>query len=237
VTKQEKKPSGCLHLKDDVHRHGSQGRQADQEARCLAARDHDTAPPEVPPTDDRAAFHRFCRQLKDLEARGHAAANPAMLGPDVYRAVLTDYDERHHYLGAAVLAALWKRFIARRRGVLPPGWLSKWRDLIRDEHRAIASWERGRAKTMKVIAAGEAAREATSARKKREAERVQPKLYQPRAGSWAAERERAEKAQRADTEWLRSIGPKARKVELEKRRAAAFAAYDERRAQLDRLRR
>jgi hypothetical protein len=57
--------------------------------------------------------------------------------------------------------------------------------------------------------------------------------YQPRAGSWVAEREQAEKAQRADIEWLRSIGPKARKGELEKRKAAAFAAYDRRRAESD----
>jgi hypothetical protein len=35
--------------------------------------------------------------------------------------------------------------------------------------------------------------------------------------SLGPEREQAEKAQRADIEWLRSIGPKARTGELEKR--------------------
>jgi hypothetical protein len=59
--------------------------------------------------------------------------------------------------------------------------------------------------------------------------------YQPRTGSWVAEREQAEKAQRADIEWLRSIGPKARKIELEKRKAAALVAHDEQRAQSDRV--
>jgi hypothetical protein len=60
--------------------------------------------------------------------------------------------------------------------------------------------------------------------------------HEPPAGSWVAEHERAEKVRQADAAWLRSLGKKARKVELEKRRAAMFAAYEAQRARSDRIR-
>jgi hypothetical protein len=127
-------------------------------------------------------------------AEGALSESPEMPGPKVYRAALRPHQDDP--LSAQALAALWKRFCRCRRGVLRDGWKWAWQDLVDDECRAVALWEQRRGKTLKIIEAGKAAKEAARVRKLSPAERM------------------AEHRARVD---------------------AMMAAYDEQRAQADRV--
>jgi hypothetical protein len=254
-------------------------------------------------------------------AEGALSGNPEMLRPDIYRAALRPH--RDEPLSALALAALWKQFCRRRRGVLRDGWESAWRNVVEQERRAVEHFKRRRERTLEVVAKGKAAAEAalvraltpeqraveTDAEKavhwaryrvedkrrvarntiianalepERQAAREALRLAETEVvrfeadhkriveehrretykrisedrrrqkckrqheereryraamngSSWAADRERSRLAQEEDAKWLRSIGTKAREIELEKRKAAAFAAHDERRAEADKV--
>jgi hypothetical protein len=88
---------------------------------------------------------------------------------EVYQAALWPHQDAP--LGAQALAALWKRFCRCRRGLLRDGWKWAWQDLVDDGCRAVALWEQRRAKTLKIIEAGKAAKEAARVRKLSPAER------------------------------------------------------------------